>query len=123
MTTGTTTSRGNRRAGLLLGRWGAYAACVLALAYAAVSFYWAAGATAGLSTIGGELEEMARARDPRPLALVLLVAIAGEVWDMIDTVRADRAVHFARNWHDVWNTMFWPTALFLLARYTPLLKR
>ena len=62
-------------------------------------------------------------RDPRPLALVLLVAIAGEVWDQIDTVRAGGELAYARNWHDVWNTMFWPTALFLLARYTRLLKR
>ena len=72
MTTGTTTSRVDRTG--LLGWWAAYGACALALAYAAVSFYWAAGGTAGLSTIGGKLEEMARARDPGLLALVLVTA-------------------------------------------------
>ena len=56
----------------VLPRWAAYAACVLAFLYAAVSFYWAAGGTAGVSTIGGELEEMARAKDPEFLALVLV---------------------------------------------------
>ena len=72
MPTGTTTSRVDRTG--LLGWWAAYGACALALAYAAVSFYWAAGGTAGLSTIGGKLEEMARARDPGLLALVLVTA-------------------------------------------------
>ena len=72
MTAGTTTSRGDRAG--LLGRRAAYAACVLSLAYAVVSFYWAAGGTAGLSTIGGELEEMARAREPEIVAIVLVTA-------------------------------------------------
>lgn len=42
----------------------AYAACVVAALYAAVSFYWALGGTAGIDTLGGELEELARAGDP-----------------------------------------------------------
>jgi hypothetical protein len=44
--------------------WAGYAACVLALGHAAVSFYWASGGTAGLSTVGGELEAMGRAASP-----------------------------------------------------------
>ena len=63
------------------GTWAGYAACVLALLYAAVSLYWAAGGTAGLSTIGGGLEELGRARDPGIVALVwitgLLKVLAG----------------------------------------------
>lgn len=52
------------------GIWTAYAACVLALLHAGVSFYWAVGAAAGLSTVGGELEELVRTRDPGFIALV-----------------------------------------------------
>jgi hypothetical protein len=40
--------------------WAGYAACALALLHAAVSFYWASGGTAGLSTVGGQLEERGR---------------------------------------------------------------
>jgi hypothetical protein len=62
-------------------------------------------------------------RDPRPIAAVLLVALAGEAWDLIDRSRLGRPASLASGWHDVWNTMLWPTALFLLARYTKLLRR
>lgn len=61
-------------------------------------------------------------RDWRPLAAVFLVAIAGEVWDLIDRLRPGDAPFWASNWHDLWNTMFWPLVLFALAR-SPLLKR
>jgi hypothetical protein len=62
-------------------------------------------------------------RDWRPLAAVLAVALAGEIWDLLDTRAQGRASLLARNWHDVWNTLFWPAVLFLLARRTRLLKR
>ena len=58
-----------------------------------------------------------------PILAVLLVALAGEVWDVIDTINARETVHWWRNWHDVWNTMLWPAILFLLARYTRVLRR
>lgn|SRR5215216_266005 len=57
------------------GAWAGYAACVLALLYAAVSFYWAAGGTAGLGTLGGQLEELGRARDQGIIALVLATGV------------------------------------------------
>lgn len=44
--------------------WSAYAACAWAWAFAAVSFYWAAGGTLGLATLGTQLERLALARDP-----------------------------------------------------------
>jgi hypothetical protein len=44
--------------------WAAYGACVWALAFALMSFYWAAGGLAAIDTIGGEPERLARARDP-----------------------------------------------------------
>lgn len=49
--------------------WAAYAACALALLSAVPSFYWALGGTAGLATVGGTVEELARARDPAGMAL------------------------------------------------------
>ncbi len=58
--------------------------------------------------------------DWRPLAAVALASVAGEIWDVIDTGRTPR---FHANWKDVWNTMFWPTVLFGLARFTRVLKR
>jgi hypothetical protein len=56
------------------GNWAAYAACVVALLYAGVSFYWAFGGTAGIGTLGGRLEELGRSGDP---AVLWLAGIAG----------------------------------------------
>ena len=47
----------------------AYAACVVAALYAVVSFYWALGGTAGLNTLGGSLERLARNGVPTVLWL------------------------------------------------------
>jgi hypothetical protein len=58
----------------------------------------------------------------RPLAAVVAAALAGEAWDVADTWGAGQTVAWARNWHDIWNTCFWPTVLFLLARYTRLVR-
>jgi Protein of unknown function (DUF3995) len=44
--------------------WAAYGAAVVALLYAVPSFYWAFGGTAGIDTVGGELERLAREGDP-----------------------------------------------------------
>ena len=62
-------------------------------------------------------------KDWRPLAAVFLAAVAGEVWDLIDDRRAQEAIDLAANWHDIANTCFWPLVIFLLARFTPLLRR
>ena len=61
--------------------------------------------------------------DWRPLAAVLLVALAGEAWDMADSRRAREPLEWARGWHDLWNTMFWPLVLHALARWSRVLKR
>lgn len=58
-----------------------------------------------------------------PIAAVFAAALAGEAWDLIETRAVGATAHWDRNWHDVWNTCFWPTMLFLLARYTRLLSR
>jgi Protein of unknown function (DUF3995) len=51
--------------------WAAYLACALAWLYAVPSFYWTLGGTAGLDTVGGAIEELARTRDPAGIALGL----------------------------------------------------
>jgi hypothetical protein len=58
-----------------------------------------------------------------PIAAVIAAALAGEAWDLIETRAAGARANYGRNWHDVWNTCFWPALLFLLARYTRLLSR
>lgn len=59
----------------------------------------------------------------KPWAAVLAVTLLGEAWDIFDRMRLDDGQDYASNWKDVWNTLFWPTALTLLARYTTLLRR
>jgi hypothetical protein len=59
----------------------------------------------------------------KPWAVVLAATLLGEAWDMLDRLRTGVAQFPPGNWKDVWNTLFWPTVLTLLARYTPLLKR
>jgi len=49
--------------------WAGYTACALALLSAVPSFYWALGGTAGLDTVGGAIEELARTRDTGGVAL------------------------------------------------------
>ena len=48
--------------------WAGYAACIWALVFAAISFYWAAGGTAGSETIGPAITDMAR--DPAFIAVL-----------------------------------------------------
>jgi hypothetical protein len=54
-----------------VGAWAGYAACALALLSAVSSFYWAFGGTAGLDTVGGAIEDLARSHDARGLALAV----------------------------------------------------
>jgi hypothetical protein len=61
--------------------------------------------------------------DWRPLAAVALASVAGEVWDVIDTWSHGGSPRWDANWKDIWNTLFWPTILFGLARFTKVLKR
>lgn len=43
--------------------WPGYAAAAVAFGFALPSLYWAAGGMAGLGTLGGRIEELARQRD------------------------------------------------------------
>lgn len=61
--------------------------------------------------------------DWRPIAAVAVASIAGELWDIVDTFSHGGTPRWNANWKDVWNTLFWPTILFGLARFTRVLKR
>lgn len=62
-------------------RWVAYAASALAFAFVVPSLYWVLGGTALLDTLGGVIEERARARDRTLLvvtwATVMVKAMGG----------------------------------------------
>jgi hypothetical protein len=85
--------------------WAAYAACAVALLYALVSFYWALGGTAGIDTLGGSLEQRARAGDP---GVRWLAGAAG----VLKVVGAGLALALVRPWGRVV-----PRALLLIAAW------
>ena len=63
-----------------LARGAAYGAAAAAFGYAAVSLYWAAGGTAGLSTVGGIAQAMARtggAAAAAGIAAIVLLKTSG----------------------------------------------
>ncbi|HWK35345.1 MAG TPA: hypothetical protein VNR91_03705, partial [Sphingomonas sp.] len=60
-----------------------------------------------------------RAGSWKPWAVVAVVAVAGEAWDLRDSVVFHTRIDLWANWHDIWNTLFWPTVIMLLARGTP----
>jgi hypothetical protein len=57
-----------------------------------------------------------RLRSISPLLAVLAVAIAGELLDMFDKSQW----RLLESLHDMLNTLFWPTVIWLLARFTAL---
>ena len=64
----------------------------------------------------------ARLRDWKPLLAVVAAAAIGEAWDLVDTWNAGQRLRWDRSWHDLWVTSLWPAILFLLARWTKLLR-
>ena len=61
-------------------------------------------------------------RSWKPAALVLAFALAGEAWDIRDGLLTSVPwmLSLPRSIHDIWNTMFWPLAILILARRTNL---
>ena len=59
----------------------------------------------------------------RPWLLVAAAAVAGEIWDMRDRWHGGVAQQPWGNVHDLWNTLFWPSVILLLARWTRLFGR
>ena len=52
-----------------------------------------------------------------PWFAVVVIAFAGELLDAIDDIRSLGHWRWTASIHDIVNTLFWPTALLLLARY------
>ena len=48
---------------------------------------------------------------------VLAMASGGEWLDMALEARQSTIQPDAAHWHDIWNTMFWPTVLLLIGRW------
>ena len=61
------------------GDWIAYVAAVSAGLFCAVSLYWASGSTAGLQTVGGFAERMARAGGSRSATLIWVTVVVKAV--------------------------------------------
>jgi len=61
-------------------------------------------------------------RSWRPFAAVLVVALGLQAWDVVDSILVGVDPLWGQHWHGVWNICFWPAVLFLLARYTRLLR-
>lgn len=59
----------------------------------------------------------------KPWLIAVAAAVAGEVWDLRDTLVRDAPLQLAGQAKDLVSTILWPTLLVLLARYTKVLKR
>lgn len=59
----------------------------------------------------------------RPWLVVLAAALIGEAWDIHDRIANHIRIDLWGDWHDIWNTMFWPSVILLLARATKVFKR
>src|SRR5690349_10574907 len=46
-----------------------------------------------------------------PILAVIGAALAGEIWDVVETNAAGQRIIWAASWHDLWNTCFWPLVL------------
>ena len=55
--------------------WTGYAACAWCCVFAAMSFYWALGGTAGLSTVSPELRPLVIARDPGFITILWITGV------------------------------------------------
>jgi hypothetical protein len=63
-----------------------------------------------------------RLGDWRPWLVVLAAALTGEIWDIIDAIVYQQPIAWGGSWKDIWNTLFWPTAIQLLARHTRMFR-
>jgi hypothetical protein len=71
--------------------WPGYAAFGWGLVFAGISFYWGCGGTLGLDTVGGDIESMAKAGDPK---IYLAVWVTG----VLKVVGAVLALALVRAW-------------------------
>jgi hypothetical protein len=64
-----------------------------------------------------------RVGDARPWLVVLAAALLGEAWDLRDRLANGVGMDWAGHWKDIWNTLFWPSAILLLGRFTNVFRR
>jgi hypothetical protein len=62
-------------------------------------------------------------RSWKPWAVAFAAALIGEAWDLRDSLSYHTRIDFWANFHDVWNTMLWPSLFVVLARTTSLFGR
>jgi hypothetical protein len=88
-----------------LGTVAAYAAAIIAFAYAVVSLYWALGGHALIGTVGGYVQQLARRGGAIPLLAALAAAVAKVMGGLL-------ALALVRPWgrvvHRRWLLMFRP---------------
>lgn len=48
---------------------------------------------------------------------VLVLAVTGEVLDMTTQANNAMVLPASAHWHDIWNTMFWPTVLLFVGHW------
>src|SRR5476649_1210190 len=61
-------------------------------------------------------------RSPLPWLSAFMVAALGEIVDMRDDISSLGYWRWANSAHDIVNTIFWPTVLLCVARFTRLLE-
>ena len=100
-TTGTTETQAQTARRFGRETWAAYAACVWALLFALMSFYWALGGQLGLNTLGAGIRALAH--DPGFVAIVWLTGIAKVIGGLF-------ALTLVRPWAH-WLPPIWKLAL------------
>jgi hypothetical protein len=89
-------------------RWPGWAAAVVGGLFALLSFAWGLGSTVGIGSLGGQVEELARQRDPLVLALAWVTGLA-------KAVGAALAVQLARGRAGRWTVrLAWAGAVLLV---------
>jgi len=58
----------------------------------------------------------------RTLIVVMLVCVAGEYFDIRHYLAKEWPINFSNNFHDLWNTMLIPMAVFAMARFTSIFE-
>jgi hypothetical protein len=61
-------------------------------------------------------------RSWKPWAVALTGTLLGEAWDLRDAVVFHTRIDLWGTFHDLWNTMLWPSLLLVLARTTMLFE-
>ena len=72
--------------------------------------------------IGSMLLFRWRLGDWRPWLVVFAAAMIGDGWDILDALVRGQRVYWDSDLPDIWNTLFWPSAIMLLARYTRIFR-